>query len=198
MAIIKNYSQWLNEDAQPAATTAAQPTGGTSGPGGKPGGFKASNGTAYGYPFKDEAALAAFTNTTGDVVQVGKSLLPNLPAASVTTDMSDPENPRIQKNVTQIAVDVINNALQLHALLGLTNAIPPEYWGGLDANGLYLKIDPKAVSNQNAATLTKDSLVKDWGTLTQYSTEQTKAAVAEIKAQWPKIWADRKKAAGLA
>lgn len=191
MNTVKGFSQWLNEQTVPGA----KPAAGTAPV--KPEGYTLkSNGIAYKYPFADDLAYAKYVYFKADPANItagGASfdeksekaalirILPSHQDWSTATDVkTGPDgNATLAKGFGTKVTDSVENALEFHALMGLKQPIALE----------------KMV--QSAKTPEAGYLVDDfkdfYNTLSQFD----KAAVAEWNKNWPIIWKEQCKRAGL-
>jgi len=189
MAIIKRYTQWLNEDAQ------AAPVAGTSGPGAKPEGYTLkSNGVAYQYPFADDLAHSKYqywNATDGSITDAGssndensnrvalKKIMPSQGSISLTRD---PNNPT-KKTFGGSIVDSVTAALEIHALRGLKSPMKLAQMNAL-ATGGSDNVDVTIVKNMYSMLDSSDR-------------QSGKKWVAEWDTNWPKIWREQCVKAGM-
>jgi hypothetical protein len=195
--MILNFQKWkgLHEQtkpaAQPAAKPAAQPAAKPAAPTMPEGYTSVQNGVAYKYPFADELALNKYSffgdtniNTEGAVGDPAaktaalKTLSPKLAGLNV-----------VKKDEKVPSGDVIIKGVR--ALLSIA---AQSGFGPLAADQLLIKAKTMKGSEDKVEDISK---FIDYMTDYETSSGVTKGAYTDFKANWPKVWAAQRKAAGL-
>ena len=193
MNTIKGFSQWMNEQTVPGA----KPAAGTAPV--KPEGYTLkSNGIAYKYPFANDLAYSKYVyfkanpaNISADGAsfdeQSQKAALARIVPSqkdnwSTKTDVkNDPSGkPILSHGFGETVTSSVENALEFHALMGLKQPIS------------------LAQMAQSAKTPEAGYLVDDLkGFLNTLTQLRETSALAEWNKNWPIIWKEQCKRAGL-
>lgn len=192
MNTIKGFSQWINEQNAQAAkvTPGAAPV--------KPEGYTlTTNGIAYKYPFANDLAYSKYVYFKADPANITDSgasfdeksekaalirILPSHQDWSTKTDVNIDKTTgqgSVAKGFGTKVTDSVENALEFHALMGLKQPISLE----------------KMV--QSAKTPEAGYIVDDFKDFYNTLAAMDKAAIAEWNKNWPIIWKEQCKRAGL-
>jgi len=192
MNTIKGFSQWINEQNAQAAkvTPGAAPV--------KPEGYTLkSNGIAYKYPFADDLAYSKYVYFQANPANISadgasfdeasmkvalKRILPSHEDWSTKMEPVKDANGQvisISKGFGEVVVKSVENALEFHALLGWKQPVSIEKMIG------------------TAKTPEAGYLVDDLKDFYNTLSAMDKTAIAEWNKNWPTIWKEQSKAAGL-
>jgi hypothetical protein len=169
MSIIKQYSQWINEEASaavaPAAATPAAPTQAAAAPAAPAQTYtlKANNIT-YKYPFTDDTAYANYLNFEGkDEASMKAALAKIVPSLQTEPIKMADGSPAIGSKVLTLT----KSALDLHAKLGWQKAATLEQMLAVPASPL-TEAELKQIKEISSAILTPERKVewnKNWPTV---------------------------------